>query len=62
VTGEQKWPYQQIIDFKAAEISPVLTVAAVKYKDCLYENLAAKIDPDVLRRIDAFPFRRLLLQ
>jgi len=62
VTGEQKWPYQQIIDFKAAEISPVLTVAAVKYKDCLYENLAAKIDPDVLRRIDAFPFRRLLSQ
>jgi len=30
VTGEQKWPYQQIIEFKAAEISPLLAVAAVK--------------------------------
>src|SRR5437879_5530312 len=27
-TGEQKWPYQQIIEFKAAEISPALAVAA----------------------------------
>jgi hypothetical protein len=62
VTREQKWPYQQIIDFKAAEISPVLTVAAVKYKDRLYEDLAAKIDPALLRRIDVFPFRRLLSQ
>jgi hypothetical protein len=60
VTGEQKWPYQQIIEFKAAEISPVLAVAAVKYKDRRYQDVAVKIDPDVLRRIDVFPFRRLV--
>ena len=30
VTGERKWPYQQVIEFKAAEISPLLAVAAVK--------------------------------
>ncbi len=60
VTGEQKWPYQQIIEFKAAEISPVLAVAASKYKDRRYEDLAVKIDADVLRRIEVLPFRRPL--
>ncbi len=56
VTGDQKWPYQQIIEFKAAEISPALAIAAVKYKDRRYQDLAVKLDPDVLRRIDVFPF------
>jgi len=60
VTGEQKWPYQQIIEFKVAEISPVLVVAAVKYKDRRYQDLAVKIDATVLRRIDVFPFRWLI--
>ena len=60
VTGEQKWPYQQIIEFKAAEISPVLAVAALKYKDRRYEDLAVEIDADVLRRIEVLPFRRPL--
>ena len=60
VTGEQKWPYQQIIEFKVAEISPVLVVAAVKYKDRRYQDLAVKIDPTVLRRIEVLPFRRLV--
>jgi alginate lyase len=59
VAGEQKWPYQQIIEFKGAEISPVLAVAAVKYKDRRYPDLAVKIDADVLRRVDTFPFRLL---
>jgi len=62
VAGEQKWPYQQIIEFKGAEISPVLAVAAVKYKDRRYPDLAVKIDADVLRRVDTFPFRPLLSQ
>ncbi len=56
MTGDQKWPYQQIIEFKAAEISPALAIAAVKYKDRRYQDLAEKLDPDVLRRIDVFPF------
>jgi len=60
VTGEQKWPYQQIIQFKTAEISPVLAVAAVKYKDRRYQDVAVKVDPDVLRRIEVLPFRRLV--
>ena len=60
VTGEQKWPYQQIIEFKTAEISSVLAVAAVKYKDRRYQDAAVKVDPDVLRRIEVLPFRRLV--
>ena len=60
VTGEQKWPYQQIIQFKTAEISPVLALAAVKYKDRRYQDVAVKVDPDVLRRIEVLPFRRLV--
>ena len=58
LTGDQKWPYQQIVEFKTAEISPLLTVAAVKYKDRRYQDVALKIDPEVLRRIEVFPFRR----
>src|SRR5947208_9076642 len=54
VTAEQKWPYQQIIEFKTAEISSVLAVAAVKYKDRRYQYVPLKVDPDVLRRIDGF--------
>src|SRR5437773_1902357 len=60
VTAEQKWPYQQIIEFKTAEISSVLAVAAVKYKDRRYQDVAVKVDPDVLRRIEVLPFRRLV--
>lgn len=60
VTGQQKWPYQQIIEFKTAEISSLLAVAAVKYKDRRYQDFAVKVDPDVLRRIEVLPFRRLV--
>jgi len=58
LTGDQKWPYQQIVEFRTAEISPVLTLAALKYKDPRYQDVAVKIDPEVLRRIEVFPFRR----
>ena len=57
VSGQEKWPYQQIIEFKAAEISPLLAVAAVKFKDRRYEELAIKIDPALLKKIEVFPFR-----
>jgi hypothetical protein len=57
VSGEKKWPYQQIVEYKAGEISPLLIIAAVKFKDARYEDLALKLDPEVLHRIDALPFR-----
>jgi len=57
VSGKEKWPYQQIIEFKTAEISPLLAIAALKYKDPSYWVLAVKIDPQVLQRIEVLPFR-----
>jgi Alginate lyase len=57
VSGQQKWPYQQIIEFKTSEISPLLEIAAVKYKDPDYRALAVKIDPQVSQRIEVLPFR-----
>lgn len=62
VSGKGKWPYQQIIEFKTAEISPLLAVSAMKYKDPSYLALAVKIDPQVLQRIEVLPFRRQLSQ
>jgi hypothetical protein len=57
LSGQGKWPHQQIIEFKSAEISPVLAVAAAKFKDYRYEELAVKIDSQLLRRIEALPYR-----
>jgi Alginate lyase len=62
VNGQQKWPYQQIIEYKTSEISPLLEIAAVKYKAPGYHALAAKIDLQVLQRIEVLPFRRQLSQ
>jgi Alginate lyase len=62
VSGKEKWTYQQIIEFKTAEISPLLVVASVEYKDPSYLNLAVKIDPHALQRIEVLPFRRQLSQ
>jgi hypothetical protein len=57
VSGRQKWPFPQIIEFKSREISLLLVVAAVKYGEPQFQDLAMKIDPDVVRRIDGLPFR-----
>jgi alginate lyase len=58
VSGRQKWPFPQIIEFKSSEISPLLVAAAVKYGEPQFQDLAMKIDPDVVQRIDLLPFRR----
>jgi Alginate lyase len=58
VSGKEKWPYQQIIEFRIAEISPLLVVASLEYKDPSYLNLAVKMDPLVIQRIEVLPFRR----
>jgi hypothetical protein len=39
------------------EMSPLLVVAAQKYNDPRDQDLAVKMDTEVLRRIDVFPFR-----
>ena len=57
VNGQQKWPYEQIVEYKVDEISPLLVIATVKFKDSRYQDLAMKLDPYVLRRIDVFSFR-----
>lgn len=58
VRGEQKWPYEQIVQFQANEISPLLVIATSKFKDSCYQELAVKIDPDVLSKIEVFAFAR----
>ena len=57
VRGDQKWHYKQIAEYKLGEFSPLLVVAALKFKDTRYEELAVKLDPGVLNRIDLLPFR-----
>lgn len=57
VSGEKKWPYQQIVEYKVGEISPILVLAAVKYKDRRYQDFGVRLDPEVLHRIDVLPFR-----
>jgi hypothetical protein len=57
VAGQQKWPYQQIVEFKMQEMSPLLVVAAQKYNDPRDQDLVVKMDTEILRRIDVFPFR-----
>jgi len=59
VAGEKKWPYKQIVDYKPNEISPILILAATKYKQPGYGELALKVDPDVARNIEVLPFRTL---
>lgn len=58
VSGEQKWPYKQIVEYKTGEISPLLAVASVKYRDERYLELARKLDPTATKRMEIF----LLLQ
>jgi hypothetical protein len=57
VSGEKKWPYPQIIEYKVDEISPLLMMAGVEFKEPRYKDTAVRIDPEVVRRIDALPFR-----
>jgi hypothetical protein len=57
VSGEKKWPYPQIIEYKVDEISPLLVMAGAEFKEPRYKDAAVRIDPDVVRRIDALPFR-----
>lgn len=52
VSGEQKWPYKQIVEYKPQEISPLLILASVKFHDPRYLDLAKKIDPQVTERIE----------
>jgi len=54
VMGEQKWPYEQIVEYKVEELSPLLVTAAVKYNARRYQELAVKLDPGVVRRVDIF--------
>jgi len=58
VGGDKKWPYEQIVEYKVGEISPLLMVAAAKFKDSHYRDLAVRLDPEVLHRIDVLPLRR----
>lgn len=57
VAGEKKWPYPQIVEYNAGEISTILIVAAEKYKDPHYRELALQIDPGVSRKVDTLLFR-----
>lgn len=54
VSGERKWPYQQISEYNPEEIAPLLAVASVKYHEPTYLDLARKVDPEVTDRIEAF--------
>jgi hypothetical protein len=56
VSGREKWPYEQIVEYHPHEISPLLVIGSAKFKDPSYQQLAVKIDPDVLSRIEVFPF------
>jgi alginate lyase len=57
VDSDKKWLYEQIVEYKVGEISPLLVMAAAKFKDSHYQALAVKLDPEVLHRIDVLPFR-----
>jgi len=56
VSGEQKWPYEQVVEFKTQEISPLLVLASVKFGVPRYFELAKKIDPQITERIEPFLF------
>jgi len=58
VSGENKWPYEQIAEYQPSEISPLLVIASAKFKDRRYQELAVKIDPDVLSKIEVLAFTR----
>jgi hypothetical protein len=62
VSGEKKWPYEQIAEYNVREISPLLAIAAVKFKDVRYQDMAIKLDPAVMHRIDVLCFRSHSLQ
>lgn len=55
--GAKKWPYEQIVEYKVSEFSPLLILAASKFKDSDYEELAVKLDAEALARMDLLPFR-----
>ncbi len=52
VSGEQKWPHRQIIEYKPEEISPLLVLAWVKFRGLHDRNLARELDPNVLDKIE----------
>jgi len=52
VSGQQKWPYPQIVRYQVDEFSPLLAVAAVKFKEPRYKDLALRIDPLIARKIE----------
>jgi hypothetical protein len=66
--GQKKWPYQQINGFDASIYYPLLRVAAVKYPDAPYRELAAKIpavdaaDPTILWQSPLEPINKLHLR
>ena len=54
VSGERKWPYKQIVEYRKEEISPLLAMASVKYHEQRHLDLARKLDPSVADNIDVF--------
>jgi Alginate lyase len=54
VDGDKKWPDAQIIDFDIRDFTPLLLVASEKYGDAHYREIALRIDPGVVRDVDAF--------
>jgi hypothetical protein len=54
VAGDKKWPNAQIVDYNVHEFTPLLLIAAEKYGDANYREVALKIDPSAARDVDAF--------
>ena len=54
VAGDKKWPNAQIVDYNVHEFTPLLLIAAEKYGDAHYREVALKIDPSAVRDVDAF--------
>jgi hypothetical protein len=57
VTGQQKWPGEQIVEFNASEIVPPLLAAADRYHEPRYADAAAKADPSALHTPEALLIR-----
>jgi len=43
-TGDKKWPYQQIDAFQASDLVPLLRIAAVKYHEGRYLEIAGRLE------------------
>lgn len=45
VTGEKKWEHQQIAPYEPGQLVPLYVIAARKYRNPQYEQIAQKLDP-----------------